>query len=157
MSDYTFRTETVTRNGVDYVVEYENETDQFLPWEEDEGHGPVSDWTTRDKKPGELVLASDRGLNVMLYATFERFEIALTKEDVLPGSHPGQCDKDIIELVKKPYIREQLDAIPFDSLRSELREYGAWDEVELANDRHNARRILWLACVNIREELANEN
>lgn len=25
------------------------------PWEDD-GHGPVSDWTTRDKRPGEMVL-----------------------------------------------------------------------------------------------------
>lgn len=29
------------------------------PWEEHDGHGPVSEWTTRDKKPGERVLATD--------------------------------------------------------------------------------------------------
>jgi len=29
------------------------------PWLESEGHGPVSDWTTRDKRPGELVLSED--------------------------------------------------------------------------------------------------
>jgi hypothetical protein len=28
------------------------------PWEDD-GHGPVSDWTTRDKRPGEMVLIRD--------------------------------------------------------------------------------------------------
>lgn len=33
------------------------------PWEEHDGHGIISDWTTRDKAPGELVLASDRGSN----------------------------------------------------------------------------------------------
>lgn len=31
-----------------------------LPWEDD-GHGPVSDWTRRAKAPGELILASDGG------------------------------------------------------------------------------------------------
>lgn len=31
------------------------------PWKEHDGHGPVSEWTTRDKKPGERVLCEDRG------------------------------------------------------------------------------------------------
>lgn len=30
------------------------------PWKEHDGHGPVSNWTTRDKRPGERVLCSDR-------------------------------------------------------------------------------------------------
>ncbi len=29
------------------------------PWEEHDGHGPVSEWTTRDKRPGEWVLSVD--------------------------------------------------------------------------------------------------
>ena len=31
------------------------------PWENEDGHGPVTDWTRRDKTPGELVLCEDRG------------------------------------------------------------------------------------------------
>jgi hypothetical protein len=31
------------------------------PWEEHDGHGVVSEWTRRDKAPGELVLCEDRG------------------------------------------------------------------------------------------------
>lgn len=30
------------------------------PWEESDGHGPVSELTTRDKRPGELVLSEGR-------------------------------------------------------------------------------------------------
>ncbi len=30
------------------------------PWKENDGHGPVSEWTTRDKRPGERVLSMDR-------------------------------------------------------------------------------------------------
>lgn len=30
------------------------------PWENSDGHGPVSDWTTRAKRPGERVLCDDR-------------------------------------------------------------------------------------------------
>lgn len=31
------------------------------PWEEHDGHGPVSEWTDRAKRPGERVLNEDRG------------------------------------------------------------------------------------------------
>jgi hypothetical protein len=31
------------------------------PWKEDDGHGDVSEWTRRDKAPGEMVLCEDRG------------------------------------------------------------------------------------------------
>jgi hypothetical protein len=31
------------------------------PWERGDGHGPVSDWTSRGKKPGERVLNEDHG------------------------------------------------------------------------------------------------
>jgi hypothetical protein len=31
--------------------------DEGAPWENSEGHGDVSEWTTRAKRPGELVLA----------------------------------------------------------------------------------------------------
>lgn len=34
--------------------------DHGLPWKEEEGHGPVSEWVTRDKGPGERVLCEDR-------------------------------------------------------------------------------------------------
>jgi hypothetical protein len=30
------------------------------PWKEQDGHGVVSDWTSRAKRPGELILAKDR-------------------------------------------------------------------------------------------------
>lgn len=30
------------------------------PWEQCDGHGPVSEWTARDKRPGERVLCEDR-------------------------------------------------------------------------------------------------
>lgn len=35
--------------------------DTTPPWEREDGHGPVSEWTSRDKQPGERVLCSDRG------------------------------------------------------------------------------------------------
>lgn len=85
---------------------------------------------------------------------FERFQIRLTKSQALQGSHPGPCDSDIAELLEVPAIKRQLDKIPADSIRAELKEYGAWDEIELSNDDSNRARILWIACGNIREDIA---
>ncbi|MDR5879002.1 hypothetical protein [Caballeronia sp. LZ032] len=58
--------DTFTRTGPDGVertfrVNFEHDTDADAPWERNDGHGVVSDWTTRDKRPGERVLTSDRG------------------------------------------------------------------------------------------------
>ena len=48
--------------GDGYVVKIETPYDEHhgAPWEECDGHGPVSEWTTRDKAPGERILATDR-------------------------------------------------------------------------------------------------
>jgi hypothetical protein len=43
-----------------YLVQIERDDDYGAPWENEDGHGPVTDWTTRDKCPGELVLNQDR-------------------------------------------------------------------------------------------------
>ena len=43
-----------------YVVRVEYDDDADAPWDREDGHGPVSDWTTRAKRPGEWVLNSNR-------------------------------------------------------------------------------------------------
>lgn len=43
-----------------FRVTVEQDTDSGAPWENEDGHGPVSEWVTRDKRPGELVLNTDR-------------------------------------------------------------------------------------------------
>ena len=57
--------ETIAINigGRDFVfnVEFVDDNDSGAPWENADGHGPVTAWERRDKRPGELVLNSDRG------------------------------------------------------------------------------------------------
>lgn len=77
--------------------------------------------------------------------------IEMDLEDAESGSHSGQCDEDIAELVKLPYISEQLDKIDPDTIRAGLRESGAWDAEELADDEENRKRAVWLAACDIRE------
>lgn len=91
-----------------------------------------------------------------MYAYFERFELKLTKDQALSGSHQGQCDDDVGELLKLPAIKRQLSKISDDTLSEELREYGAWDSEELADRSANEARIVWIACGHIREELQSK-
>lgn len=46
-------------NGVQFAAVIERDDTSGAPWNECDGHGIVSDWTTRDKKAGELILASN--------------------------------------------------------------------------------------------------
>jgi hypothetical protein len=48
-------------NGHTIGVTWHYDEDCEAPWEHEGGHGPVSDWTRRDKAPGEMVLCEDRG------------------------------------------------------------------------------------------------
>lgn len=52
--------DTIEIDGRDFAVTIDRD-DIGEPWEWEDGHGPVSDWTMRDKAPGEMVLAEDRG------------------------------------------------------------------------------------------------
>lgn len=58
---YDGETFEFTHKRKTYVATIERDDSHGAPWEEEDGHGPVSDWTTRDKLPGELVLSEDRG------------------------------------------------------------------------------------------------
>ena len=73
-----------------------------------------------------------------------RIEIELTREQADSIFHPGPCDDDVAALRRVPGIAKQLDAIDPATLRDELREYGAWDDSELADHDTNLDRILWL-------------
>lgn len=55
-------TETIAINGLSFRVEYERDDYAGAPWENCDGHGVVSDWERRNKRPGELILNEYRGL-----------------------------------------------------------------------------------------------
>jgi hypothetical protein len=48
-------------NGIRFVAKLHRDDDSQAPWEESEGHGPVSDWTRRAKRPGEVIVSMDGG------------------------------------------------------------------------------------------------
>jgi hypothetical protein len=81
-----------------------------------------------------------------------RIEIKMTLKQAQMASHQGQCDDDVRFLSKMPSIARQLEAIDAETLRGELKEYGAWDAAELADHEQNLQRILWLAAADITEQ-----
>jgi hypothetical protein len=54
-----YRTDTIEHNGHTMLVQWFYDQHTGAPWEECDGHGPVSEWTSRAKRPGEWVLSSD--------------------------------------------------------------------------------------------------
>ena len=59
MSD-AYRTETRESGTLPFRVEWFYDSDSDAPWDNEDGHGPVSDWEHRSKKPGEMILTRDR-------------------------------------------------------------------------------------------------
>lgn len=54
--------DTFEAEGRTFLVRVHRDDDMGPPWEEHDGHGPVTGWERRkDKLPGELVLCEDRG------------------------------------------------------------------------------------------------
>jgi len=85
-----------------------------------------------------------------MWATFNNFEIRMTRREAQSASHYGPCDSDVAALTVK--LRKQLDKLDPEQLRKELKEWGAWDAKELADHEANLRRIVWIAAGNIMEE-----
>lgn len=52
--------ESMTYKHNEFTITLEHDDSHGAPWDEEDGHGDVSDWTSRDKLPGELVLSTDR-------------------------------------------------------------------------------------------------
>jgi hypothetical protein len=80
-----------------------------------------------------------------------RIELLLTRQQAGDVTHPGPCDSDVEALSKVRAVARQLNRLDPKVLADELREYGAWDEEELADHKQNLQRILWIACGDIAE------
>jgi len=81
-----------------------------------------------------------------------RIELRMTLAQARTAAHSGSCDEDVRWLSQRPDIADQLDGIDPSLLVAELREYGAWDETELADHDQNLQRLVWIAAGDIVEE-----
>jgi hypothetical protein len=98
----------IEKGGHRFRVNIERDDDADPPWKREDGHGPVSEWTRRDKRPGEWVLSSDRG-SKRYYDAHEANEIA--KRDSW-----GLGDDDKAELLRR--LRRQRVTVPSGTART---------------------------------------
>lgn len=70
-------------------------------------------------------------------------------ECVRDCSRPGPADAAVAYWV--PLV--SWDGIDADGIRAELKECGAWDDDELADDDENRARFLWIAAGHASEEM----
>ena len=87
-----------------------------------------------------------------MQANFDRFTLTMTKQDAAYASHAGNCDQEVADLVNSRKVTRQLDKIGPDAIRDELKEYGAWNDLQLSDDEENRQRIVWIAAGNINQE-----
>ncbi len=92
--------DTFTHDGLTFTFRTERDDDTGAPWDEHDGHGPVSEWRSSYngqpvmKRPGQMVLIHDRG-SYRLYDFAEAVRMA--KRDGwnadpldVPGETKGQ-------------------------------------------------------------------
>src|SRR3546814_15760848 len=61
MMKFTDLDEAIQIDGFTLTASTVHDDSMGAPWEEHDGHGEVTDWTRRDKAPGELILSDDGG------------------------------------------------------------------------------------------------
>jgi hypothetical protein len=72
--------------------------------------------------------------------------VRLTQSQVDACRHQGACDADVAA-----HVDSVLWLGDADTIRRTLKEYGAWDADELADDEQNRHRALWLAAADCQE------
>lgn len=64
-------------DGIDFVVNIETDCFAGPPWEEEDGHGPVSNWVDRPKLPGEMILlfkfSHNDGNSYRIFSRYRRY------------------------------------------------------------------------------------
>lgn len=103
---------TMKYKGYLFTIEVDYDEFEEPPWSRYDGHGPVSDWTTRDKKPSEVVLSSIRGSN--LYYDFSRAMKKAKEErwDAAPygqGTKGERAERAVRADIK--YLRDYIDNV----------------------------------------------
>lgn len=101
---FTSIPETITVDGYDITARIEHDADQGAPWENEDGHGPVTDWTHRAKRPSERILCEDRGAR-RYYDIAEAVKIAGRDGWDAPPYGEGDKGKRVVRAVEADFQR----------------------------------------------------
>ena len=86
-------TKTIKKDGYTIRISIHHDDNMGAPWEEHDGHGIASDWTSRDKRAGEIILCQD-GSSKRYYDFADTMKIA--KRDGW-----GLCPEKIAKIKKQ--------------------------------------------------------
>lgn len=90
-------TATIEHEGFTITATLHADDDADAPWDREDGHGTVSDWTTRAKLPGELVLSQD-GRSRRFYDFAEACAVARRDGWGATGAAPGASPRALAAL-----------------------------------------------------------
>ena len=94
--------------------------------------------------------------NKLYWATFNYFELRLLGACVIACNGSGDQSGNVEFWT--PHVKMQVDRDAFknapndETIRKELKQYGAWDAKELQDSEMNWQRLVWIAACNINEE-----
>lgn len=92
-------TSRVERDGFTLTATAHPDPDHAPPWEEYDGHGIVSDWTTREPNEGERILSRDRGKwGAARYYDFAATVELARKDGWGPGTPEEAAEADFARL-----------------------------------------------------------
>lgn len=91
--------------------------------------------------------------SALYWASFNRFELRIPGDAVTDIARSGENDAAVAsweERIRDIMLEDNFPNRPTpDSIRAELKEYGAWDAEERADDDANWSRLVWIAAWNI--------
>lgn len=79
-------------------------------------------------------------------------EFIMTLDQAEQVSHSGDCFDDVEALYRVPEISRQIDWLDPLKIRSELKQYGTWNETELLDSYMNKCRLLWIIGGDLSEQ-----
>lgn len=80
-------------------------------------------------------------------------ELTLTREQVESIPQQGDVESECRALVEEVEVAEQLDRIPPEKIRADLKGYGAWTDADLQDEGMCRVRLVWVAAGHIRDTM----
>lgn len=115
-----------------YTVDIEPDCDMGAPWDEHDGHGVVSEWTRRAKRPGEVIIAEDCG-------SYRYYDVQATQEIALRDGWSAE-PHDVGTRRERAARAVQAD---LERMRAWYNDEWGWVGVVVTDDETGESESLW--------------
>lgn len=113
--------DNIQYKGLSFSVRIKADDSMREPWKEHDGHGIVSEWTTRDKAPGERALCDDRGSR-RFYDFAETIKLARRDR----WNIRGVDDEDVAALARKLGREPTAREVTAEAVERDFRRMRGW-------------------------------